>query len=115
MIRILDRYIGRDFLRLFALTLTVLVAISILVNLFDRLHHYITAGASASRVMRYYFFRIPQETLRITPMALLIASFLTVGRFKRHYELLAMQVARVHPLRAVLPIIVLALAITVSL
>jgi len=115
MIRILDRYIGRDFLRLFALTLTVLVAISILVNLFDRLHFYVFAGASVSDVIRYYFFRIPRETLRIAPMALLIAAFLTVGRFKRHYELLATQVARVHPLRAVLPIILLALAITIGL
>ncbi len=115
MIRILDRYIGRDFLKLFGIVLTILVAISILVNLFDRLHFYVVADASAGDVMRYYFFRIPRETLRITPMAFLISSFLTVGKFNRNYELLAMQVARIHPLRAVLPIIILALAITVGL
>jgi lipopolysaccharide export system permease protein len=115
MIRILDRYIGRDFLKLFGLALTVLVAISILVNLFDRLNFYVIAEASTSDVMRYYFFRIPRETLRIAPIALLIASFLTVGKFNQNYEFLAMQVARLHPLRAVLPIIILALAITVGL
>ncbi len=115
MIRILDRYIGRDFLKLFALALTVLVAISILVNLFDRLHFYVEAGASAPNVVRYYVFRIPQEILQVAPIALLIASFLTVGRFKRNFELLAMQVARIHPLRAVLPIVILALAITAGL
>lgn len=115
MIHILDRYIGRDFLKVFGTALTVLVAISILVNLFDRLHYYLLAGAATKDVVRYYLFRIPRQTLEVSPMALMIASFLTVGRFNRNYELLAMQVARIPPLRAVLPIILLALAITVGL
>lgn len=115
MIRILDRYIARDFLKLFCLTLMVLLAISIIVHLFERLHRYVAWGASAADVMNYYFYAVPRETLRIAPVALLISSFLSVGRLSRNFEFLAMQMARLHPLRVVLPVILLALAITGSL
>jgi lipopolysaccharide export system permease protein len=115
MIRILDRYIGRDFLILFGLTLTVLVATSVLVHLFEKLHWYVARGASVSDVLSYYFYTLPQETLRMAPFAVLIASFLTVGKFNLNRELLAMQMAHLHPLRVVLPIVLLALGITAML
>ncbi len=115
MIRILDRYIGRDFLILFGLTLAVLVATSLLVHLFERLHRYVAWGASVSDILSYYFYTLPREALRMAPFAVLIASFLSVGKFNRNHELLAMQMARLHPLRAVLPIVLLALGITAML
>lgn len=115
VIRILDQYLGREFLKLFALALAVLVASFLLVNLFEKLHRYVVWGASVSDIMSYYFYTLPRETLRVAPFALLIASFLTIGKFNRNYELLAMQMARLHPFRAVLPVILLALAITTIL
>ncbi len=115
MTRILDRYIARDFVKLFCLALMVLLAISIIVHLFERIHRYVAWGASAADVMTYYFYTIPRETLRIAPVALMLASFLSVGRLSRNFEFLAMQMARLHPLRVVLPVILLALAITGSL
>ncbi len=113
--RILDRYIAREFLKLFGLALAVLVPLSILVNLFERLHRYVVWGATAPDVIMYYFYTLPEETLRMAPLALLFASFFSVGRLNRNYEFLAMQMARLHPLRVVLPVIVLALAITFGL
>lgn len=115
MIRTLDRYMGQDFLKLLVLTLTLFVAVSLLVDVFENLHDYIIHGASASDVALYYLYRIPRVTLHVAPMALLIASFLCVGKFNRNYEFLAMQMARLHPLRAVLPVVVLALGVTVCL
>ena len=115
MIRILDRYLGGEFLKLFCLVLPVLVTVSILVNLFEKLHVYVVWGASAFDIMSYYFYTLPRETLRHTPFALLIASFLSVGKFNWNHELLAMQMGRAHPLRAVLPVILLALTITAGL
>jgi lipopolysaccharide export system permease protein len=100
---------------LFGLTLAVLVATSVLVHLFERLHRYMAWGASVSDILSYYFYTLPQETLRMAPFAVLIASFLSVGKFNRNHELLAMQMARLHPLRAVLPIVLLALGITAML
>jgi lipopolysaccharide export system permease protein len=115
MTRILDRYIARDFLILFFLALAVLVATAVLVNLFERLHRYVEWGVPVSSILSYYFYTLPRETLRLSPFALLIASFLSVGKFNRNYELLAMQMARLHPLRAVLPIVFLAVVITAIL
>lgn len=115
MMRILDRYIGQDFLKLLVLALAVLIAVSLVVDLFEQLHNYVIHGASASDVALYYLYRIPRVTLHVSPFALIIASFFTVGRFNRNYEFVAMQMARLHPLRAVLPIIILALGFTVCL
>lgn len=115
MIRILDRYLTREFLKLFCLALAILVALSVLVNLFEKLHRYVVWKATALDVIIYYFYTIPREILRMAPLALLIAAFLCVGRLNQNYEFLAMQLARLHPLRAVLPIIILSLAITSGL
>lgn len=115
MIRILDRYIAREFLKLFFLALAILVALAVLVNLFERLHRYVLWKASAPDVMLYYFYTIPREVLSMAPLALLIASFLSVGKLNQNYEFLAMQLGRLHPVRAVLPVIILALAITSGL
>lgn len=115
MIRILDRYIARDFLKLFGLIFVVLLAISRLVHLFEHLHRYLASEASTSIILNYYFYTLPRETLLVTPVALLIASFLTVGRLSHNMEFLAIQMARVHPLRATLPIILLTLGITLGL
>ena len=115
MIRILDQYIGRDFLKLLVLALSLFVAVSLLVDVFENLHDYLIHGARASDVTLYYLHRIPRVTLHVAPMALMIAAFLTVGKLNRNYEFLAMQMARLHPLRAALPIILLALGITVCL
>lgn len=115
MIPILDRYIGRDFLKLLFLALSLFVAVSLLVDVLENLHDYLIHGAAASDVTLYYLHRVPRVTLHVAPMALMIASFLTVGSFNRNYEFLAMQMARLHPLRAVLPVVLLALGVTVGL
>ena len=115
MIRILDRYISREFLGIFAFTLTILVVISVIVNLFENLHRFVTAEAAPADVALYYVYTIPKWTLRIAPVAVLIAAFLSVGRLSRSHELLAMQMASLPPLRIALPIITLALAITIGL
>ena len=115
MIRILDRYTAREFFGLFALALAVLVVISVIVNLFENLHRFVTAGAAPSDIALYYVYTVPKWTLRIAPVAVLIAAFLSVGRLSRNHELLAMQMASLPPLRIALPIIVLALAVTIGL
>ncbi|MFQ5881328.1 MAG: LPS export ABC transporter permease LptG [Candidatus Methylomirabilales bacterium] len=115
MIRIVDWYVARDFLKLFGFALAILVGISIIVNVFEKLHRYVAWGALASDVAIYYMYTLPKWTLRVAPVALLIAAFLCVGRLSRNYEFLALQMARLHPLRVVLPIIILALGITLCL
>jgi lipopolysaccharide export system permease protein len=115
MIRILDRYIAREFLGLFASALTILVVISVIVNLFENIHRFVLWGASASDVIVYYVYTIPKWTLRIAPVAVLVAAFLSVGRLSRNHELLAMQMASLAPLRIALPIMTLALAVTIGL
>src|SRR3970282_2359212 len=104
MIRILDRYLGGEFLKLFCLALPVLVTVSVLVNLFEKLHVYAVWGASAFDIMSYYFYTLPRETLRHTLFRLLIASFFSVGKFNWNYDLLAIQRGGGAPPPAVSPL-----------
>lgn len=115
MTRILDRYVGRQFLTLFGVSLAILITISIIVDVFENIHRFVLWGSLASDVVVYYMYTIPKWTLRVAPVALLIAAFLSVGRLSRNYELVAIQMARVPPLRAVLPIMFLAFGITLGL
>ncbi len=105
--RIVDRYIGIEFLKALLYSITVFVAIYCIVDLFDRMGRYLDAPARV--VAQYYLYRIPGIGLQVMPVAVLLASLVSLGNLARHNELLALKMARVSTLRIVAPLLLLSL------
>ncbi|MFQ5947169.1 MAG: LPS export ABC transporter permease LptG, partial [Anaerolineae bacterium] len=114
-VRLLDRYVGREFCALFCLILVVLVAVSIVINVFENINRIVTAQATLAEIARYYLFSVPKYTMRVAAMAVLLASLLSLGRLARHHELLGMQMGGVSPPRVVRPILGLSTLICLGL
>lgn len=104
-IRLLDRYVAREFLRLFILFLTAMPLFICLMDLVERLDDY--EGISAGRVALSYLYQMPTFMLWAFPAAALIATIFTVNNLARHSEVTAAKTGGIsfHRLFLALPVL----------
>jgi lipopolysaccharide export system permease protein len=107
--QLLDRYIARECLKLLLLCLVVFTGIYLIVDLFEKFSRFLEARVPPAQILWYYFFRLPKIFTEVLPVAVLLASLLSLGGLARHNELLAMKMGQVSTLRIALPCIALGL------
>src|SRR5574337_237510 len=105
--RILDRYLAQEFLRVFAFSLAILLALAAIVDLFDRLSRF--RDVSGMVVIQYYLQRLPWFGLQVMPVAVLLAALFSLGQMTRQNELLAMKMGHLDAFRIVVPVLLLGL------
>ncbi len=103
-----------EFIRMLILSLISLTAIFILVHLMDHIDLYLDEGADWSAIGKYYFYQTPYNLLLTMPMAVLVATILSLGELGRHGELAAMKASGVSLYRIVLPVISFALLLSLA-
>ena len=89
MIRILDRYVSREFMRLFLLFSIAAPLLFVLGDLTDNLDKYMDRGLTIKAVALSYVYQFPLFVLYSFPIASLIATIFTVNAITRHSELSA--------------------------
>ncbi|MEK7203872.1 MAG: LptF/LptG family permease, partial [candidate division NC10 bacterium] len=77
--RLLDRYIARECLKLLCLCLVVFVGVYVIVDLFEKFSKFLEARVEPDLILRYYLFSLPNFFLQVLPVAVLLASLLTLG------------------------------------
>jgi lipopolysaccharide export system permease protein len=104
-VRILDRYILREFISYLLMGLLAFVGIFVIVDVFEKIDTFVDAKAPIALILRFYLSYIPVVMVEILPVAVLLATLLSLGRFARFHELTAMRVAGRSLLRIYRPII----------
>jgi lipopolysaccharide export system permease protein len=89
--RILDRYLIKEFSRSIVLTIASLLGIYMIIEFFERLDDVIKSGFSSGSVLKYLGYSIPGILFQILPVAVLLAVLLTLGLMSRNRELLAIK------------------------
>ena len=112
--RLLDRYIARECLKILCLCLAVFVGVYVIVDLFEKFSKFLEARVEPALIVRYYLFSLPNFFLQVLPVAVLLASLLTLGGLARHNEVLAMKMGHVSALRIALPCIAVGLAVSLA-
>lgn len=108
--RILTRYVIREYLKVFALSLSSLIFIYVIVLFFQKMNVFIKNDAPLYLIFEYLPYKIPEVTFQWTlPYAVLLATLLTLGALARHSELTAMKAGGVSLYRVTLPLLLLAL------
>jgi lipopolysaccharide export system permease protein len=102
--RLLDRYVLVEFVKLLLLSLCAFVVIFAIVDLFEKIQDFMDGHASALIVARYYAYKIPWVTVQVLPVALLMATFLTLGQMSKFNELTAMVTSGLSTGRIVVPL-----------
>ena len=99
--RILDRYILREFLGYLALGLVGFIVIFIVVDVFEKIDVFLDHRAPTELIGRFYLYRAPEVVVQVLPVALLLATFLALGQLNKFGELTAMRAAGLPLMRIV--------------
>jgi lipopolysaccharide export system permease protein len=111
--RTLQQYVIREFLKIFALSLSSLILIYAVVLFFQKMNLFTKHSAPFYLIFVYLFYKIPEVTIEwILPYAILLATLLTLGTFSRHSEVTAMKAGGVSLYRITFPLVLLALLIS---
>jgi len=102
--RVLSRYLLRNFFTFFVLVLMGSMGIYLLIEIFERLDDLIEANAPMSLTLAYFLLSIPHILYDLTPLAILLAGLLSIMLLSRYMELLAMRSLGVKPWKVVLPL-----------
>ncbi len=105
---ILARYVGREYLRYLLLALGSFLVIYLVVDFFDRVGRFAAKDVPARIVAEYFLARLPASVVQVMPIALLLASQLSLMLLSRHNEVVAMRACGVSPTTIVVPLLTLA-------
>ena len=113
MIKILDRYIVSKFLVILFYTTMAFIAIFIVVDFVEHLDKFLSGNGTALNIALYYFYYIPYIIHLTLPVNMLLSSLFSLGTMAQYNELIAILSSGVSLYRVVLPILLLALFVSI--
>jgi lipopolysaccharide export system permease protein len=114
-LKILDRYIFREFLRYFFITCLSFVALYIIVDFFEKIRMFLSNDATAFQIASYFFYLVPVIISLVLPFALLLSTLLTYSSLSKFSEITAMKANGVSLYRILLPALSVATIVAVFL
>lgn len=103
--RLLDRYLLREFSLPWLYCLDAFALLWIVVDLFGTLDDFLERHTPFGQVVRYYLISLPDALVQIIPLSLLLGLLFCLSNLGRHNELLAMRAGGVSRARLALPLL----------
>ena len=103
--RILDRYVVGQFLRIFAICVLGVPLLFIVIDLVDNLDVFLAQGATRAEVGLHYVYQYPYQSLVGFPIAALLASVFTISTMTRRFETTAIKAGGISFYRMTAPIV----------
>src|SRR6516164_11225038 len=103
--RLLDRYVTRNFVQVYLYCIAGFISIWLIFDVSDNISTFIDEHIGLLLVVRYYATQIPQVFIILLPVALLLSLLFALGRMSRANEIVSMLTAGVSLPRILLPLI----------
>ena len=87
----LQRYVQREFLKIFLMCFTGLLAIYFLVEFFQKIELLLDYPSPFHYKVEFFLLEIPRFVYHITPVAVLVSTLVTLGILNRNRELIAIR------------------------
>lgn len=113
--RLLDLYVARDYVRVFLLGMVGLLGVFYIATFIDIADNLLRGDATTGTMLRYFYYQTPQYFYYVMPMAVLVASLVTVGVLTKNSELIVMRACGISLYRTMLPLVVFAVLGSASL
>jgi lipopolysaccharide export system permease protein len=110
--RTLDRYVVRQFMRIFLIAVLGVPFLFIVINLTDNLDDFLRDGVARLDVVLHYVYQFPYNMLLAFPIACLLAAVFTVSSMSRHSEMTAAKAGGLSFHRIVAPMVVVSIGLT---
>ncbi|NTU91608.1 MAG: LPS export ABC transporter permease LptG [Chlorobiaceae bacterium] len=110
--KLIDRYISRQFLVTFLFSAASFAALFVLINLVENLDDFIDHNISTGRIILFYLSGLPETFLMTTPLSVLLAALFVTGKLSMQSELPALKSAGVSLGRLLRPFLLVASMVT---
>ncbi len=91
--KLLDKYIARQFFLTYVFASISFTSLFVLVNLIEKLDRFLDKGVETGQIVLYYLNLTPETLVLTSPLSTLLASFYVTGRMSGSSELSAMKSA----------------------
>jgi lipopolysaccharide export system permease protein len=115
LLKILDRYIIREFIKLFITITITFIALYVVVDFFAKSRMFLSNNATITQIASYVVYSIPMIISLTLPSAVLLATLMTYGSFSKFNEITAMKANGISLYRISLPALIFAGVIAVFL
>jgi lipopolysaccharide export system permease protein len=109
----LDRYVGREFWKIFLAMGLGFPLLVIVIDVTDNLDKYLARNLTAGQIALSYLYWVPESMFMALPAAVLFATVFTIGSLTRNSEIMAAKASGISFYRIVAPIFIGASVITV--
>lgn len=110
--KILTRYILGEFLKIFGLTLAAFISLYLIIDVFENMGKLIERHAQFGDSVKFFLYKIPFIFYQVTPVAVLMATLVSLGIFVKHKEVTAAMAGGISVLRFVAPFFIAAFTIS---
>jgi lipopolysaccharide export system permease protein len=90
-VTILFRYLLREYAKIFFMCFAGLMTIYLVIDFFEKVRRFLRYDAQWLDVLTYFALKMPAISFQIAPLAVLMATLLTLGLFSRNHEITAMR------------------------
>ncbi|HJU05495.1 MAG TPA: LPS export ABC transporter permease LptG [Nitrospiraceae bacterium] len=112
---ILFRYLLREYVKVFLMCFASLMTVYLVVDFFEKVRRFIRFDAEALHTLGYFLLRTPAISFQIAPLAILMATLLTLGMFSKNHEITAMRSCGISLARTAMPFLLFSLTVAVCL
>ena len=111
--RILTRYIIKEFLKIFILTITAFISLYLIIDVFEQMDTLIEYRVQLKDGLYFFLYKIPFIFYQLSPIAVLMATLITIGILSRYSEVIAALASGISVLMFSLPFFIFAIFISV--
>jgi LPS export ABC transporter permease LptG/LPS export ABC transporter permease LptF len=112
---LLDLYISKQYLRVFALSFVALVGLFYISTFIDMADKLFRGTATTGMLLRYFYWETPQYIYYIIPLAGLVSTLVTVGMLTKNSELIVMRACGISLYRSAVPLVLFAVMCSAAL
>jgi lipopolysaccharide export system permease protein len=113
-LRIHDRYLLKQYLKILAFGIFAFVVIFITVDVFEKIDKFLDNNARLTDIAVYYFYSVPYILTYIIPVSLLLGTIFAMGMMSRRNELTALIAAGISLVRIATPIFITAVLVSIG-
>ena len=111
--RILTRYVAKAYLRMLMLCMGAFIAIYLVVDFMEKVARFTRSGAQWIHIALFFIAKTPEIVSQAAPLAVLMATLLTLGTLSMNSELTAMRSCGIGLARITAPILAIALLVSI--
>ena len=113
--RLIDTYISREYLRVFALGVLGLLGIFYVSTFIDMMDKLFRGETTMLVVLRYFVYQTPRFVYFVIPMSVLVSALVTVGVMTKNSELLVLRACGISLYRAMVPLVLFGVLASLTL